>query len=187
MSGTIGRPAEKIRNPYSRENSTHLSMGSLLESLGHYESLGHTASGSFASEEGHAMGGNEFLRGTGSLSMMQGTNRAWEATSQSSSRSASRETPEMSDQSEMSSSFMKTNKDKLRGQGYRKLFQQVTKVGRGQKLSDTEITVRCVIILTHLYLRQLRQCWTEYALNLRRSRTWSVLWWSWILMIQWCQ
>ena len=150
MSGTIGRPVEKLRNPYSRENSTHLSMGSLLESLSYYESLG--ASGSFASEEGHAgvsaAGVNEFLLGTGSLSMMPqaidtnsigGTNRGWEATnSQSSSRTASRE---MSDQSEMSSAFLKANKDK-RGQGYRKLFQQVTKVGRGQKLSDTEVTVR---------------------------------------------
>jgi hypothetical protein len=155
MSGTIGHSQQQQRNPernpYSREDGSALSMGSLLESLGNYD----TSGGSTASEDG--VGVNEFLRGTGSMTMMSSWRGDYlssrsqsqlninhrnlgDAASQSSSRSASREVTEVDDASAPSyggSAFPRPSRDKQhRGQGYRKLFQQVTRVGKGQKLSD---------------------------------------------------
>jgi len=153
MSGTIGhsqQQQQQQRNPYSREDSSAISMGSLLESLGNYD----TSGGSTASEDG--VGVNEFLRGTGSMTMMSSWRGDYlssrnqsqlninhrnlgDAASQSSSRSASREVTEVDDASAPygGSAFPRSSRDKQhRGQGYRKLFQQVTRVGKGQKLSD---------------------------------------------------
>lgn len=164
-----GAPSPSLPTP-SREYSAALSMGSLLESLGHYNS----ASGSVVSEDGQGGGANEFLLDTGILDMMSRSRKedninrsdssrlnsrnhsqpisrtyTWEA-SQSSSRSVSRDVID-TDPSDSSGCVsvsprpsMAPARDKQRGLGYRKLFQQVTKVGRGQKLSDSltpEITV----------------------------------------------
>ena len=133
--------------------------GSLLESAGQYDCT-NSSRDSAASDE--AQGGSDFLLGTGSLDMMMGRstrldaqrnpsalgpNRSLDIGSRSSSRSISKEMPPESTLSDGSPRPGRDCSKQQRGigQGYRKLFQQVTKVGRGQKLGDNltpEVTVR---------------------------------------------
>ena len=168
------RPQRQPSQPHSsysqQPSSTQLVLGDMASRFGELES--NESSRSNASDEGTVLGPSDFLLGTGSIDLLMGRhvgqrsgalsslgpNRdrsQGQGGSRQSSRSASREQqqgessmPSTSDArpgSPRHQSREKQQQQQQRGQGYRKLWQQVTKVGRGQKLGDNlspEVTVR---------------------------------------------